>query len=165
MELSSRFGVGKGNVNLFGIIKEVGVDTEGLLEFQTKYFNNNELYLDSNKEFYKALGNKSLLSQPWSSWNPFTLYGDFNKLMARMKEKKIEGNLKGEGLLKGGLIIVSPTKGIVYKHEESTGIAMPYAEIEKVITELTGVAVNYEGPPAGSGEFAVCMSKESCGDS
>lgn len=163
MELSSRFGAGKGNINLYGIIKEVGVDTEGLLDFQSKYFNNNEVFLDSDREFYKVLGNKSLLSQPLSSWNPFTLYHDFNSLMGRMKEKKIEGNLKGEGLLKGGLLIVSPTKGVVYKHEESTGTAMPYAEIERIVSELTGIEISAEGHGTG-GEFAVCTSKEACSD-
>ena len=58
------------SVNLFGIIKEVapikGVADDQVLgvgEFQSNYFLDFPLYLDTRKQFYSALGNKSLLSQ------------------------------------------------------------------------------------------------------
>ena len=54
---------------------------------------------------------KSLFSQPLSSWNPFTLYSDYSKMTKRMRDKGIEGNMKGEGVLQGGLVIVTPDKG------------------------------------------------------
>jgi hypothetical protein len=169
MELSSRFGKGfENNINLFGIIKEVGVDTEGLLEFESKYFNNNNIYIDEKKEFYAALGNNSLLSQPWHSWNPFTLYSDFGKLMGRMDEKKIKGNLKGEGLLKGGLYVISPTAGVVFEHKEQSGTPMPYAEIEKIVAGLIGRdAAELAAGKAGecrAAEMPVCTSREACSD-
>lgn len=85
--------------------------------------------MDSKKEFYSYLGNKSLLGQPLSSWNPFKLYSDFTALSARLKAKEVSGNLKGEGLLKGGIIITHPTRGVVYTHQEMTGSEMPYDEI------------------------------------
>ena len=47
----------------------------------------------------------------------------------RLKSKGVEGNLKGEGLLKGGIIVVSPSKGVVYRHEEVSGSEMPYDDI------------------------------------
>jgi hypothetical protein len=136
-EISSRFEnelFKKGK--LIGIIKEVapvaGAKTDaelGVGEFQTEYFNNNPLYMDSKKEFYTYLGDKSLLSQPLSTWNPFKLYSDFKSLTARLETKKVTGNLKGEGLLKGGILIVHPTRGLLYTHEENTGSEMPYDEI------------------------------------
>jgi len=177
-ELSSRFGTGEGSkggagaIRLVGIVKEVDADPEGVDEFQKKYFNNNTLYIDMKKEFYQALGNKSLFSQSWHSWNPITLYKDFNKLNQRMKNKKIEGNLKGEGFLKGGLFVVSPKEGIVYVHSEETGSEMPYAEIERVVAKLLGVeASKEEGAEQKASatekmtqEGAVCKSREACGE-
>ena len=175
MELSSRFGTvagsngGAGAINLFGIIKEVDADPEGVVEFQSKYFNLNDLYLDHDKEFYKSFGYKSLLAQPLHSWNPFTLYKDFKKLMGRMREKNIEGNLIGEGKIKGGLYVISPKDGVVYTHDELTGTEMPYAEIAAVVAKLLGKEPPVEGnakkeSAQTTDENAVCMSRETCGD-
>lgn len=168
MELSSRFGNKfEDNINMFGVIKEVGVDTEGLLEFQSKYFGDNEIYFDEKKEFYHALGNQSLLSQRLHSWNPFQLYTDFNKMKDRMKNKKIEGNLIGEGLLKGGLFIVSPTEGVVYEHHESSGSPMPYEEIEAMVAKLTkrDPAVPFgKRTDTTTRALPVCTSRDTCGD-
>lgn len=107
------------NGQVIGIIKEVApvagalTDEElGVGEFQSSYFNNYPLYMDEKKVFYSFLGNKSILSQPWSSWNPFRLYSDFKSMTARLKAKGVDGNLKGEGTLKGGIIILHPVKGL-----------------------------------------------------
>ena len=77
---------------LFGIIKEVapikGVDTDeelGVAEFQSKYFGDYPVYLDADKMFYALLGNRGLLSQSWSSWNPFNWYASFKALKARLQ--------------------------------------------------------------------------------
>ena len=77
---------------LFGIIKEVapikGVATDeelGVEEFQSKYFGGHPVYLDTDKIFYALLGNRGLLSQPWSSWNPFNWYASFKALKARLQ--------------------------------------------------------------------------------
>jgi len=45
--------------------------------------------------------------------------------------------MNGEGLLKGGFLIICPTRGVVYKHEESTGSEMPYDEIGEALNALT----------------------------
>ena len=136
-EISTRYKDKEFNgIKLYGVIKEVapvsGAETDeelGVGEFQTKYFENHPVYRDNDKKFYKYLGEKSLLSQPWHSWNPFTLYSDFVSMTNRLKSKGVEGNLKGEGLLKGGIIVVSPSKGVVYRHEEVSGSEMPYDDI------------------------------------
>lgn len=101
----------------------------GVSEFQSKYFQGYPLYLDAARSFYSFLGDRSLLAQPLHSWNPFTLYADFQGMNQRVKDKGVVGNLKGEGLLKGGVLVVSPTEGVVYRHEEHTGSVMPYDEI------------------------------------
>lgn len=143
-ELSSRLKSGQyPNIKLVGVVKEVapvkGAETDevlGVNEFQTKYFDNLPVYLDHEKEFYAFFGNKSLLSQSLHSWNPFTLYNDYKSLESRLKSKGVDGNLKGEGLLKGGLLIISPEEGIVYAHHEQTGSEMPYEEIGNAIKKL-----------------------------
>ncbi len=120
-----------------------GAETDEILgvgEFQKKYFDNKPLFMDAELKFYSYLGNKSLLSQPLHSWNPFTLYSDYKTLKNRLDSKKVDGNLKGEGLLKGGLLIVHPTLGVVYRHEESTGSCMPYDEIGDVLRNLPPVS-------------------------
>jgi len=143
-EISSRFESGdyKG-AKLIGIIKEVApvgnvkTDAElGVGQFQKKYFGGSPLYIDHENSFYSYLGNKSLLSQPLHTWNPFRLYTDFKSLGSRLKEKGVEGNLVGEGLIKGGLLIIHPTKGLVYQHEEQTGTCMPYDQIQDVLNSL-----------------------------
>ncbi len=54
----------------------------------------------------------------------------------RVNKKGVEGNLKGEGLLKGGLLIVSSIHGVVYQHGENTGYCMPYDDIMTVLNDL-----------------------------
>lgn len=133
-----------GRVKLVGVIKEVapvsGAETDEILgvgEFHSKYFGNHPLYIDKEHAFYKYFGGKSLLSQPLHSWNPFTLFRDFKGMQERLKTKGVEGNLKGEGLLKGGLLIINPkTQEIVYRHEEATGSEMPYDEIGQVLKTM-----------------------------
>lgn len=140
-----RFASGEfdNRVKLYGIIKEVApvgkFDTDqklGVGVFQSQYFLNNPVYMDTSKKFYSFLGDKSLLAQPWSSWNPFRLYADFQSMQRRLSSKGVEGNLAGEGLLKGGVLLMSPTKGVVYRHEEVTGYEAPYEEIGKAIKDM-----------------------------
>eukprot|EP01040_Poterioochromonas_malhamensis_P004238 gene4238-4540_t len=144
LEISSRFKSGEyTGASLVGVIKEVapvsGAETDQILgvgEFQSKYFNNFPVYLDHDRTFYSYLGNKNLLSQSLHTWNPFRLYADYKTLSARLEKKGVEGNLKGEGLLKGGLLIIHPTRGVVYSHEESTGSEMPYDDFKEELDKL-----------------------------
>jgi hypothetical protein len=131
----------KTKVRLIGIIKEVapikGVETDaelGVDEFHKKYFFNYPLYVDSEREFFKYLGNKSLLGQKLHTWNPFRLYSDFQTLQKRIDG--LEGNLKGEGLVKGGIVLLHPTKGVVYSHGENTGSVLPFDQIKVALKSL-----------------------------
>mmetsp|Transcript_63093 Transcript_63093/g.150397 ORF Transcript_63093/g.150397 Transcript_63093/m.150397 type:complete len:146 (-) Transcript_63093:99-536(-) len=114
------------SVPLVGIIKEVAptktADTDeklGVAEFQKKYFSD-PLYLDEENNFYKALGSRKL-SLP--SWNPFKLWSGWKKLTARLKSKpEIEGNMVGEGLVQGGVLVIGPgSMGVVHTYLEETG--------------------------------------------
>lgn len=129
---------------LIGVIKEIAptknvkTDEElGVKDFQTTYFENNPVYYDEQNSFYKILGSRSLLSQKLHSWNPFTLYSDYKKMNKRFEAKKVAGNLKGEGIIQGGIFIVSKSQDIIYQIHEVTGSELPYDEIKKAVHDLS----------------------------
>lgn len=131
-------------VPLFGVIKEAAdteeIDTKlGITEFQSAYFDNRNLYLDSELQFYSLLG-KRRLSIPFSKLflHPWSSFTDFKSLLGRLKDRKIEGNLAGEGLIKGGVIIFGPgdKDEVIYKYEEVTGSKFLVEDFEKGLLKL-----------------------------
>ena len=109
---------------VFGVVKEVAVDDEGLEEFHRKYFNY-PLYLDSEKEFYSALGGRKMGMMSLMGLIPKS----FGSLGKRLKAKEIEGNFKGEGLLQGGIILFNKFGESVYSYQEITGEELPMEDI------------------------------------
>jgi len=106
---------------MFGIVKETGVDDEGLLDFHKNFFSF-PLYKDETSQFYTALGNRKLGLE---TWNPFRLYKGYKDLSKRMEEKKISGNLKGEGLVQGGAIVFDKELNVRAVYMEKTGYDFP----------------------------------------
>mmetsp|Transcript_63930 Transcript_63930/g.169201 ORF Transcript_63930/g.169201 Transcript_63930/m.169201 type:complete len:147 (-) Transcript_63930:405-845(-) len=113
-------------VPLVGIIKEVAPSGKimtdeklGVGEFQNKYFGGNTLYLDEELQFYKALGGRRI-SLP--SWSPCALWKVYKEVSGRMAQKQISGNLAGEGLTLGGVLVIgSGDQGILYEYLEESG--------------------------------------------
>jgi hypothetical protein len=91
----------KEEIGLWAIIKETRVDDIGLTDFYNKFFSF-PIYRDENLATYKAFGNRKIAL---STWNPLRLYTGFKSMSGRLKEKKIEGNYVGEGLVQGGILI------------------------------------------------------------
>mmetsp|Transcript_11779 Transcript_11779/g.39819 ORF Transcript_11779/g.39819 Transcript_11779/m.39819 type:complete len:133 (-) Transcript_11779:24-422(-) len=127
---------------MLGVVKEVapvpGAETDDVLgvgDFQSAYFNDLPLYLDADRHFYSMLGNRqlSLLSLLIPSWNPFTSYAMFKALGKRLQDKGIEGNLKGEGLLQGGVFVLHPARGVLYSYQEETGKELPLDDIRDAV--------------------------------
>mmetsp|Transcript_125723 Transcript_125723/g.361446 ORF Transcript_125723/g.361446 Transcript_125723/m.361446 type:complete len:85 (+) Transcript_125723:505-759(+) len=56
------------------------------------------------------------------SWNPYKWWKGFKEIGKRLKEKNIEGNMKGEGLTTGGLVIFGVDGKAKYMYKEDTGI-------------------------------------------
>jgi len=111
---------------LFGIVKETGVDDQGLFDF-TSFFSF-PLYKDVNLDYYKALGNRKL-SLPWNPWTLLKGFFYVRGIGKRLKTKNIEGNLIGEGLTKGGVIIFGKDKKAKYAYAEETGEEIPLEDI------------------------------------
>eukprot|EP00978_Attheya_sp_CCMP212_P025244 scaffold80865_cov55-Attheya_sp.AAC.7 len=111
---------------LFGVVKETGVDDEGLIKFNTDYFKRT-LYRDKDLLFYDALGDRRLLS-----WNPLKLFSIIKTrktAMDRVKGKGISMNLKGEGFVQGGVIIFGKDGEPKYVYEEDTYHEIPVDDI------------------------------------
>ena len=116
--------------DVFGVVKETGVDDQGLTGFHNQYFDF-PLYRDVNLATYAALGNKSILVD--LSWNPFKLYRGMKKVSQRLKEKGIEGNMVGEGLKKGGVFILNSRGEIQAALEEATGTPVNVEELQAAL--------------------------------
>jgi len=125
--------------NIIGVVKQQADDAEadaklGVKEFAENYFCG-PLYLDEEMKLYEMLGSRklSLLSV---LWNPISSYRSYKAINERIKAKKLDGNLKGEGLVKGAVLVVSPGGEIVYTYLEETGQELPVAEIEAAVDSL-----------------------------
>mmetsp|Transcript_4840 Transcript_4840/g.9126 ORF Transcript_4840/g.9126 Transcript_4840/m.9126 type:complete len:137 (+) Transcript_4840:360-770(+) len=132
---------------MIGIIKE-NTDVEGVQTFQRKFFPF-PLYIDEEKGFYKALGNRKRII--------FNLMRSYSGLKKRLKKKgNIKGNYKGEGLLQGGVLLVSSASGgangmkphapglsgepqperegkVLYQYVEQSGREVPVNDIEQAV--------------------------------
>ena len=114
------------NFRLFGLVKETGVDDEGLIEFSSQNFNF-PLYRDQSLAFYQDFFNGRTLGL--TTFNPFRLYRGYKTMTSRLAEKKLEGNLKGEGMVQGGIIIFGKDGKARFAYEEETGKDLPVNDI------------------------------------
>jgi len=108
----------KGEFNLWAIIKETGVDDDGLLDFHDRYFGY-DTYRDENLAVYEAMGNRSIFRL--RSWNPFRWYSAMKGMASRLKAKKIATNYVGEGTVQGGVLVFDKEGNLAYAYEEKIG--------------------------------------------
>eukprot|EP00928_Gymnodinium_smaydae_P036913 TRINITY_DN25719_c0_g2_i1.p2 TRINITY_DN25719_c0_g2~~TRINITY_DN25719_c0_g2_i1.p2 ORF type:complete len:151 (-),score=41.61 TRINITY_DN25719_c0_g2_i1:559-1011(-) len=136
------------SVPLLGIVKEVAPTAKvkldkdlGVGEFQSKHFGGNPLYLDADMQFYKAMGNRKFMKDTVSSCNPCKWYRFTRDMSARLKAKgdSIKGNMAGEGLVLGGVLVVGPGEtGVIHQYLEQTGSdpATWIPEVKSAISRL-----------------------------
>jgi hypothetical protein len=123
-ELNESFG-------LMGVVKEVGVDDEGLAELYVDYFTH-PLYHDEGRILYDALGGRAL---KLTTWNPFRWIRFILGMKGRHKAKaagnggKMVGNLIGEGMVQGGVVIFDQFGQAQYAYREETGDELPLEDI------------------------------------
>lgn len=103
-------------INLVGLVHEN--IPEQIAEFHPDFWPG-QLYLDTDKDFYKALGNgKVVRGSAAQLINPF---GQAWKAIARAKKTITQHNLKGDGLTMGGLFVVKQGDGgVQFMHLEKT---------------------------------------------
>ncbi|GKY92237.1 hypothetical protein MPSEU_000194900 [Mayamaea pseudoterrestris] len=102
---------------LWAIVKETGVDDEGLIEFHDKYFDY-PTFKDEERAVYTAFGSRKI---GLTTWNPFRLYQGYKDLKKKLKEKNIDGNFKGEGFIQGGLLLFDRDGNLQYSYDEQVG--------------------------------------------
>lgn len=130
--LFSQFGI-------FGIIKEVNVDDEGLLEFYTNYFRF-PLYVDSSRQFYAALGNRKLGWRSLTTWNPIRIWRSFQKIKQRLQQKDITGNMEGDAWIQGGIIMFDKDGEPRAVYPEKTTFELPGENILAALKFLSNEA-------------------------
>lgn len=81
---------------LFGTVKEIGVDDTGLMKFYHDHFTY-PLFKDDGLVFYNDFFGKRKIKL--TTYNPMKLYKGYKDMTKRLKEKKLEGNLTGEGMV------------------------------------------------------------------
>jgi len=102
------------------------------------------LFLDEERALYNQMGGRKITGkgQLFSLWNvcrPFAWWREIKEMGARAEEKKVKGNFNGEGLVQGGILIISPEGKVVYMYPEQTGSEIPLDEIRAAITSFGGV--------------------------
>lgn len=120
---------------MFGVVKEIGVDDDGLTEFYKNSFPF-PLYKDDGLVFYNEFYGMRKLKL--TTWNPLRLYRGFKDMNARLKEKNLEGNLTGEGLVQGGIIVFGKDGKAKYAYEEETGKEVPMDDIVSALKAVSG---------------------------
>ena len=121
---------------MFGVVKEIGVDDEGLTEFYKSHFTY-PLYKDEDLVFYNDFFGKRKLKL--TTYNPFKMYKGYKDMMQRVKGKKLEGNLVGEGMVQGGIIIFGTDGKAKYAYEEDVGKELA---MEDIVAALKAVQSN-----------------------
>jgi len=112
-----------------GVKEDSGPKGLGVGEFQYKYFGGNDMYLDEERGMYKAMGSRNFkfnFKAPW--YKPWAIWAEIQEGLKKLKEKGIEGNLRGEGFIQGGVLVVGPgEEGVLYAHFEDNDpdVGMP----------------------------------------
>jgi hypothetical protein len=124
-QLQKEFASSDAVLNLWGIVKETGVDDEGLYEFQKTYYPF-PLYKDVQWAIYNAMGNRKIAL---TTWNPWKLWKGYKAMSQRLKQQKIDGNLKGEGMIQGGILVFDASGILRYAYEEEIGTPLDMKDI------------------------------------
>ena len=83
--------------------------------------------------FYTALGTRKLAIK---SWNPFKIWKALRAVGKRLKRKNIKGNLTGEGLVQGGIVIFDREGKARYAYREETGVEVPVEDIVAAVRSV-----------------------------
>lgn len=116
-------------------------------EFLRDYWKG-ELYIDEGKQTVFPVVNPTAPSL-MAGICSFFCGGEVKQHVNRVKAKNIQGNFKGEGLKLGGTLVVDPTHGLLFEHQEriwgDNACAGKMAELEKAIAKI--------GQPPGNAHY------------
>jgi len=113
----------------------------GLEEFENKYFCG-PLYHDEERVFWEALGNQPIFTLGGlgkALLNPLKVRRDLKAMGERMKAKGLEGNMMGDGLAKGGIMVIAPDGEIKFTYYEDPGKGVPLEEAARILAAARAV--------------------------
>lgn len=110
----------------------------GTAAFASEYFTCGPCFLDEEKIFVSELGERSIDFKLGRIFrNPIGVWRDFKALGQRLKAKGgIEGNMVGEGVTLGGILVVSQSGELLYRYDEDTGQEIPRDAIAAALSQL-----------------------------
>jgi len=121
-------------------VKRAQTDAElGVQEFADTYFSAGEVYHDKDLVFVKALGSRSWL-KGLGSWNPITIYKWLTEDVKRLAKEGIKGNLAGEGLKAGGIVVVKQGGPVTFVHPEVPRFPIEEATLMQALREAQIIA-------------------------
>ena len=131
----------------------VGLEQLGAEEFVAREFFKGEVYVDEKKTAYRTLGYKQF---GWFSIIKALLSFISRTAISEARAKNIEGNMAGDGLQNGGLLIVSRGgERVLLNHKEETpGDHVSNAVILRIFGILEGE--NKQSPPPAGCTEEVC---------
>lgn len=125
-------------VGLSCILKEnIGSEVDDFIT--TAWDHGENLYMDQQLEFYKAVAGGQLKSSSAAGFlfKYMTGYGKVSSNIKRTESNGFSGNLKGEGFTKGGLFVVRQDGSIAYQfHEDEIGDHAPLADVLEACRSL-----------------------------
>ena len=111
------------------------MDDAGLLEFHETYFPYNT-YRDEDLALYKGMGSRSVFAL--RTWNPWRIYRSFKTMSERLKKRKdLQGNMAGEGLIQGGILIFDKDGILRFAYEEQVGQELEMNDILAAMKTLS----------------------------
>ena len=119
---------------VLAVCKEVEKDGDnalGIEAFEKKYFCG-PVYHDVELAFYKHLGRKKIGLNLGKLFRPWAAVADIRAMSKRIKEGKVDGNLKGEGIVKGGILVIGRDDKVVYTYYEQTGTGIPSGVVKEI---------------------------------
>lgn len=136
---------------VFCVVKETEAPEEdqvpedkmlGIAEFEDEYFCG-PIWHDEERVFWQALGNKPIFtfgSLGRALINPLKARREMKEMGARFKSKGVEGNMVGDGLAKGGILVITPDNEVRHVFYEDPGKGVPEFEIDAIVSAAKRVA-------------------------
>lgn len=109
------------------------MDDKGLMEFHRDSYPF-PLYKDEDLVFYNEFFGMRKLGL--RTYNPFRLYKGYKEMSQRLADKKLEGNMVGEGMVLGGIIIFGKDGNAKFAYQEETGREIPVDDILAAVDSI-----------------------------
>lgn len=116
----------------------------GIAEFESKYFCG-PVYHDPSRAFYEVLGSKPIFTLGGigkALLNPLKTRRELKEMGERMKSKGLEGNMKGDGLTKGGIFVIDPSGEVRFTFNEDPGNGVPAEQLSQIVAAAKSVCLS-----------------------